>query len=155
MGRSRTTFLAALVLLSLPAPGRCVAAQAPDGPREAIVAEVARLDSIWLNAYVTADVEAVRPIVADDFVGQIYQTVMGKDELLDRVATATGVEAMILENRVVNVYGDVAVVHARRRQISRDGDVRTESHFVYTDVYRYRDGRWVCITGQSAPVVEG
>lgn len=141
--------VAALLLAGSAAPG---AAQGPDAPWEAIVAEIARLDSVWLNAYVTADVEAVRPIVADDFSGQLLQTIVDKQGLLDRVAGATGVEAMLLDTLVVNVYGDVAVAHARRRRVSRTEEGAVEWPFVYTDVYLYRDGRWQCITGQSAPV---
>lgn len=152
-----TTKLApfALFALLLPCLGQPVHAQAPDGPRQAIVAEIARLDSIWLNAYVTADVEAVRRIIADDFVGQIYQTIMGKEALLERVAASRGVEAMLLDTLVVQVYDDVAVAHARRRSVSRPSGERVESRFVYTDVYRYRGGRWQCFTGQSAPVPDG
>ncbi len=70
----------------------------------------------------------------------------------DVVAAASGVEAMPLKRRVINVYDHVAVVHARRRAVSREGDTRVESPFVYTDVYVWCDGRWLCITGQSAPV---
>lgn len=140
------------LLLSLVAIPGALGGQSPDGPREAIVAEIARLDSLWLNAYVTADVEAVRPILADDFVGQVYQTMMDKDEILARVATSRGVEASILEKLVVNVYDDIAVAHAVRRTVSRGEAGPVESRFAYTDVYRYRDGRWECFTGQSAPI---
>lgn len=145
----RTLWTLALFPLLCASP---LVAQGPDAPPAEIVAEIARLDSIWLNAYVTADVEAVRPILANDFEGQIFQTILDKDEVLERVATSSGVEAMLLDHRVINVYGDVAVVHARRSSVSRDGGQRVRSRFVYTDVYVWRDGRWQCITGQSAPV---
>jgi hypothetical protein len=132
-----------------------LSAQAPGSPPELIVAEITRLDSIWLNAYVTADVEAVRPILASDFEGQIYQTMMGRDELLSRVADASGVLSTSLESLVINVYDDVAVAHARRRNRRSVGGEIVEERFVYTDVYVFRDGRWQCITGQSAPVTDG
>lgn len=138
-----------VLLAGSAAPG---GGQAPDGPRELIVAEIARLDSVWLDAYVTRDVESVRGIVADDFVGQIFQTIMDKDDLLAAVARSERVEAMLLDNLVVNVYEDVAVAHARRRRVTRTPQGLVESPFVYTDVYLFRDGRWQCITGQSAPV---
>lgn len=133
-----------------------LASQAPGAPPAEIVAEVTRLDSIWLNAYVTADVEAVRPIVADDFQGQLHTQLVDRDELLERVAGTTGVEAMPLDRLVVHVHDDVAVAHGSRRRVSSDANgARVESRFVYTDVYVWRDGRWQCITGQSAPADEG
>jgi len=150
-------FATLLGLLALLVSGRAarVAGQAPGSPREEIVAEIARLDSVWLGAYLTADVEAVRPILADDFVGQIYDTVMDRDDLLARVAGASGLEETTLESLVINVYDEVAVAHAVRRQVSREEGRRVTSRYAYTDVYAYRDGRWQCITGQSAPIHEG
>jgi len=128
-----------------------LAGQRPDGPSADIVTEIARLDSIWLNAYVTADAEAVRPILADDFVGQVVETLLNKRDMLARVAASSGVEASILDRLVVNVFDDVAVAHAVRRSISHDDSGnRVVTRFAYTDVYVYRDGRWQCITGQSA-----
>ena len=135
--------------------GTALHAQSPEGPRDAIVDEIARLDSIWLNAYVTADAEAVRSILADDFVGQIHDTIMDKAGVLDRVRTASDVRAMALDRLVVNVYGDVAVAHAIRRQVTSAASGLRESRFAYTDVYQYREGRWRCITGQSAPIDDG
>lgn len=143
-----------VVLILLSASTAPVRAQAPDASREDIVREVTRLDSIWLAAYVTADVEAVRPILADDFVGQIHMTIMDKEAVLARVASSTDVEAMRLDALVVNVYGNVAVAHARRTRVTRSADGPVEARFAYTDVYQYRDGRWVCITGQSAPALD-
>ena len=134
------------LLLSLTGPGLALA-QAPGSPVAEIQAEIARLDSIWLNALVTADVEAVASVLADDFVGQVVETIMDKDAILERTAASTDTEAMLLDNLVVNVYGDVAVAHAVRRSVSNAG---VESRFAYTDVYRFRDGRWLAITGQSA-----
>jgi hypothetical protein len=150
VGWARSPILASLLAATIVS---AAAAQGPGSPRAQIVAEITRLDSIWLNAYVTADVDAVRPILADDFAGQIYRTVMDRDDMLGRVAASTGVEATIVERLVVNVYDEVAVAHAVRRNILRDGS--GVSTFAYTDVYVYREGRWQCITGQSAPIVEG
>ncbi|MDX1395379.1 MAG: nuclear transport factor 2 family protein [Gemmatimonadota bacterium] len=147
----RVTILAGIAVLAITP---VLSAQSPDSPREDIVAEIARLDSIWLNAYVTADVEAVMPILADDFEGQIYDTVMGREELLDRVAGSRGLVSTRLEALVINVYEDVAVAHARRLNERRVGDSLTVERFVYTDVYIWRDERWQCITGQSAPVLD-
>jgi hypothetical protein len=130
-------------------------APAPDAPRQEIVAEILRLDSIWLNASVTADAEAVRPILADDFVGQVSGTLFDKEGLLERVANSVGVIGVPAERVVVNVYGDIAVAHAVRRRIVRVGGDEVTSRFAYTDVYRYREGRWVAITGQSAALPGG
>ena len=147
---ARSPILASLLAATIvPA----AAAQGPGWPRAQIVAEITRLDSIWLNAYVTADVDAVRPIIADDFMGQIYRTVMDRDDMLGRVAESTGVEATSVEQLVVNVFDEVAVAHAVRRNVLRGGN--GVSRFAYTDVYVYREGRWQCITGQSAPIAEG
>ncbi len=129
-----------------------VLAQSPDADAEAIKAEIARLDSIWLNAYVTNDVSAVRRILADDFVGQIVGTIQDKDGVLAGVGSSQGLLGMPLDHRVINLYGDVAVVHARRRRVELVDGVRQESPFAYTDVYRYRDGQWLGITGQSATI---
>lgn len=143
--RSGTT---AMLLAGFTVP---LAAQRPESPLADIVAEIARLDSTWLTAYVTANVEAVRPIIADDFTGQVVETLMNKRELLERVGASTGVEASILDRLVVNVFGDVAVAHGLRRSVTRDtAGSRVETRFAYTDVYVYRDDRWQCITGQSA-----
>lgn len=125
----------------------------PSAADDATSAHLVRLDSIWLGAYATQDVEAVRPILADDFVGQLGSTLVDKRDILEAVAGSTDVVAMPLERITVNVYGDVGVVHAERGRTVRlpDGTLE-ESRFAYTDVYQRRGDRWVCITGQSAPL---
>lgn len=148
-------FVAALFCTTVFVWSRPLAAQSPSGPRSAIEAEIARLDSTWLSAYVTRDVEAVRPILADDFVGQVYQTMMDKDDILARVAGASGVLATRVDRLIVNVYGDLAVAHALRTDTHAGESGPREVRYAYTDVYRFRDGRWQCITGQSAPVADG
>lgn len=127
----------------------------PEDDVERIRAEIARLDSIWLNAYVTGDAEAVRPVLADDFLGQVYVTLMDKETILARVASSTGLLSTRLERFEVRVFGDVAAAHAIRVDTWSEGDGRRDERYAYTDVYRFREGRWECITGQSAPVTGG
>lgn len=123
----------------------------PIAADEAIATELARLDSIWLASYATQDVEAVERILAPDFVGQLGATMVDKQAILEGVAGSTEVVGMPLERISVNIFGDVGVVRAVRRIIVQleDGTLE-ESRFAYTDVYRRREDRWLCITGQSA-----
>jgi ketosteroid isomerase-like protein len=137
----------ALLLVATPA---LVRAQEPGSDRDSVVAEIIRLDSLWLNAYVTRDVEAVRGILADDFRGQTRDTPVDKADILRGVAESA-TTSMTLERITVSTFGDIAAAHAIRHSTDRTSDgASTETRFAYTDVYRWQDGRWVCITGQSA-----
>ena len=145
-------FLLLLVAAAAVSAGQtALEAQAPGSPQAAIVAEIERLDSLWLHAYVSRDVATVDAILDEDFVGQIAGQISDKAGVLAGVAASETLE-MGLERIRVNVFGDVAVAHAVRRSTARTPDGPLESRFAYTDVYRWNGVRWVCFTGQSAPL---
>ena len=153
--RNRAPLLRTAILLStVPAVSTAVPdvalAQAPGSPETMIVREIERLDDAWLGASLTRDAEAVRPILTDDFHGQLGDVAADKAAILERVSSSTTV-AMTLERRIVKVYGDIAVAHAIRSRTDRAEDGSTvTSRFAYTDVYRWDGDAWRSFTGQSA-----
>jgi uncharacterized protein (TIGR02246 family) len=105
--------------------------------------EVRKLEREWLDAYEKRDPEAMKRIVADDFVITFPDgNLQTKAEIVKMIEHMQGSQRpgmkFTTEEVQARTYGDVVVLSGRL--ISQMGDTREVSR--YTDTYVRRDGKW-------------
>ncbi len=113
--------------------------------------ELVQLENEWLHAKDNATVDH---IIADDFVGI---GVLGTSESkLDRVSRfrpgpTPPAASDRFEDLKVRYYGEIGIVNGRLVGAYQDG--RTAYEVRFTDVFHYRNGRWMAISAQEDFVV--
>ncbi|HEX8407853.1 MAG TPA: S41 family peptidase [Thermoanaerobaculia bacterium] len=117
------------------------------GPVPDVAAEVKKVEREWLDAYENRDAEAMKRIIADDFV--IY---FGNGNLQKKADIVRMMERgkaagrpggkFWTEESEARVYGDTVVLTGR--VISQQGDSREVSR--YTDTWVRRDGKWQVVS---------
>ena len=55
-----------------------------------------------------------------------------------------------LGNVKVRVFGDAAVVTGTDLEVSAEGGKKSSAHYVWTDVFVKRAGKWVAVASQTA-----
>jgi hypothetical protein len=108
-----------------------------------------------LRALVAGEIEAARPLHADDF--QLVNPaggVVSKDEYLDLISS--GVFRYRLwdpEAITVRLYGEAAVIRYRAEiEAVFDGQTTGRSRYWHTDLYEHRDGRWQVVWSQATQI---
>ncbi len=118
-------------------------------------AAVEHLENQWLDAINHADVDAIAPILADDFVRPAPQSgqFVGKADLLryyrsHLVPLKEGSKR--IENMTVTVYDQTAM--ARGQVVTRDAKGAIVSTLLFTDVFVRRAGKWQAVSAQENPL---
>ena len=113
--------------------------------------DVRATERAWLDAYENSDPDAMRQIVADDFIITYPNGVqLNKEQTVAMVSRDPGDapdSRMFTEKDTVRFFGqDVAVITGIFVQevTLADGTVR-RGQSMYTDTYRFMDGRWQVI----------
>jgi ketosteroid isomerase-like protein len=142
---------AVLACLTLSTPARSFSApRDPEQDKQALV----RLETEWLNA---TGADTMARIYAPDFVHILAdgRIVTGREELEYRSqhpALASGQRPpRHFEDLQVRIYGDVGIVNGRTVVTGSAGEVVRKTSF--TDVFRWRRGRWQAINAQETTVV--
>lgn len=139
----RQTLWLAVVLLS----GAAFAADCPKNqPKEG--SALVKLEQSWADALSRKDADAVGCILADEF-----QDVDPEGKTHDRAETLAGVPnrkagTNQLSELTPHVYGDVGYIRGLATLVDAQGKTRAQVRF--TDIYIYRDGRWLCVAGQES-----
>ena len=102
----------------------------------------------WAAALARHDADAVGCILADEF-----QDVDPNGQVHDRAETLAGVPhrkpgTNRLSELKPHVYGDVGYIRGLATLVDGEGTVKARVRF--TDIYVYRDSRWVCVAGQES-----
>jgi ketosteroid isomerase-like protein len=66
-----------------------------------------------------------------------------KAAFLAQTARPVTIRGLATEDVRVRLFGDVAIIHARTRYTTADGEVRDGR---YTDVWARRGGRWLAVS---------
>jgi uncharacterized protein (TIGR02246 family) len=106
----------------------------------------------WLNAEKNHDAAAFEKIVADDWIAI---TPDGKSQTkAERAAEITSghVDSATLGNMKVRVFGDTAVVTGTDDETDTIDGKKSTDHYIWTDVFVKRDGRWLAVASQTAQV---
>lgn len=132
-------------------PSPASSAPVPKNPEAA----VKQMENKWLDASRTHDIEVVRGLVADNYIGVTATgRFVNKAGLLAELKKDSNTYDSATNTRMdVRTHGDTAVVVGMTRQAGKDAAGRA---FVYsyrwTDTWVLRNGQWLCVASQSIQV---
>ena len=115
---------------------------------------LAQLEREWDTAFHRRDVAFVGTLLADEFVAT-YDDGTRADRAKELALAATfnqQVDSSVLDDFIVKVYGDTAVVWFTLHLVGPKDGKPLALTFRYLDVWVLRDGRWQCVASQSTKV---
>jgi uncharacterized protein (TIGR02246 family) len=128
-----------------------VPAQQPKPDSDAAISqELQAIERDWLNAEKNHDAVAFEKIVADDWIAI---TPDGKSQTkAERAAEIKSAHttSATLGDMKVRVFGDTAVVTGTDDEITMEGGKKSADHYVWTDVFVKRNGKWLAVASQTA-----
>lgn len=146
MRKSLTMLLAGLVVITSARSADIGA----DSGESATVASIRKLEQQRIDAGLRKDVAALEATTADDYLQiDMNGNVRDKVTQMKRIASSeVTMESNTLDEVVVRVYGDTAVVTGRATAV---GTIRGEPYprIRYTRVYVKRDGQWKVVLFQQ------
>jgi len=138
---------ALLLLSSLPLfAGNCPAGQAKDG------SALIQLEQAWAKALEMHDADAVGCMLAEEF-----QDADPNGKLHDRAETLAQIPHRrpgknILSELDPHVFGDSAYIRGLATLVNAEGN--TVARVRFTDIYVYRNQRWLAVAGQETLLPE-
>jgi hypothetical protein len=112
------------------------------------------LERKWDAAFHSQDAAFIESILADEFIATYGDGSRGdkaKELALAREFDQQ-VDSSRLDDFIVKVYRDTAVVWFTQQLVGPVKGVRTEVQYQYMDVWVIRDGRWKAVASQSTRV---
>jgi pimeloyl-ACP methyl ester carboxylesterase len=148
MLRRTLTLIAILLALLCSYGGMSGARMTSEGSEERALRE---LEDKWLNA--EDDPNSLESILADDFVHVLTVGFVTKREQLTFLRThpQSSRETKHFEDLKVRTFGSAAVVNGIVVATGTSGKVRRT---LFTDVFAYRDGKWLAVNAQELPLTE-
>lgn len=109
------------------------------------------LERDWDAAFHRKDVAFIESVLADEFVSTYGDGSRGDRARELKLATEFNqqIDSSTLDEFVVKVYGDTAVVWFTQHMVGPSKGQRLEVTYRYIDVFVLRDGRWQCVASQS------
>jgi ketosteroid isomerase-like protein len=102
------------------------------------------LNDDYIRSVQNSDLRRFGEILADDFLcSNPDGSLVDKACFLAQTARPATVRGLSAEDVKVRVLGDIAIIHARTRYTTADGERRNGR---YTDVWARRDGRWLAVS---------
>jgi ketosteroid isomerase-like protein len=113
-----------------------------------------QLERDWDAASLKNDIGFVTNILADDVVVTYPDGTRGDKarELSLAAEFNQQIDASTLDEFIVKVNGNTAVVWFRRHLVGPSKGRQLELTYRYTDVFVWRDDRWQCVASQSVKV---
>ena len=142
------SFTAALFVAVAPAFGQQTRRAQSD--QEVLI----KLERDWDYAFHHKDVKFIENVLAPEFLA-IYAEGQRADrakELENATNFNQQIDSSVLDEFVVRVYGDTAVVHFTQKLTGPSKGQPLTLTFRYMDVFVLRDGRWQCVASQSTRV---
>ena len=110
------------------------------------LAEVTRLNGVYIEAAKTASASMFEGILADDFLCTLPDgALLDRAQFLKRTLSSSPLADLRAQDVNVRLLGDVAIVHAATTFRHPDG---TAGSGRYTDIWARRHGRWVAVAAQ-------
>jgi len=146
----RFPILALLAVLFTAALSAPASAQRVRSDQEILI----QLERDWDTAYHQADAVFIERVLADEFIATYGDGTRGdKAEELSRAANFNQkIDSSTLDEFIIKIYGDTAVVWMTQHLVGPSNGQRLELTFRYVDVFVMRDGRWQCVASQSTKV---
>lgn len=102
------------------------------------------LNRDYIAAVQNGDVRRFEEILADDFLcSNPDGSLVDKPAFLAQTARPVTIGGLVAEEVRIRLLGDVAIIHARTRYRTADGEQRRGR---YTDVWARRGGRWLAVS---------
>ena len=135
-----------LLISQLAFAGTCPTGQMKDE------SSLLQLEQNWAHGLERHDADAVGCILADEF-----QDVEPDGEVRDRASSLAHIEHRRpghnqLSEMAAHVYGDFGYVRGLNTVLDADGKALAKVRF--TDIFVYRDGRWLAVAAQESLVAE-
>ena len=136
-----------MALLMTMAPQAASAAPAAGSVEQAI----AQMEKEWTEAGLRHDTAALERIVADDWTGVNWDGAKyTKSQAIDDLKSGTFVaQSVTMDPIKVRVFGDTAVATGGDTEKSTYKGKDSSGHFLWTDVYVKRNGKWQAVASQS------
>jgi hypothetical protein len=105
---------------------------------------LAALNDDYIRCVHQGDVAWFREILAEDFLcSNPDGALLDKAGFLEQTARPVTISGLATEDVRIRILGGVAIIHARTRYRSADGEARQGR---YTDVWARREGRWLAVS---------
>jgi ketosteroid isomerase-like protein len=113
-----------------------------------------QLERDWDAAFARQDPTFIERILADEFIVTYGDGTRGDRTKEISLATAFNqqVDSRRLEDFIVRIYQDTAIVWFTQHLVGPVQGKPTEVTYRYMDVWVMRDGRWQCVASQSTRV---
>jgi ketosteroid isomerase-like protein len=113
-----------------------------------------KLEHDWDAAFHRKDVAFIESVLAEEFVSTYGDGSRGDRAKELKLASEfhQQIDSSTLDEFVVKVYGDTAVVWFTQHMVGPSKGQRLEVTYRYIDVFVLRDGRWQCVASQSTKV---
>jgi ketosteroid isomerase-like protein len=103
-----------------------------------------QLNRDYIDSVQNSDVKRFDEILADDFLcSNPDGSLVDRAAFLKQTAKPVTIANLKVEDVVIRIMGDIAIIHARTSYTAADG--RTGGGR-YTDVWARRDGRWLAVS---------
>jgi ketosteroid isomerase-like protein len=140
-----------LILAGPAIAGPRAAAQRARSDQEILI----ELEKNWDAAIRRRDVEFIRTVLADEFLATHAEGVRADraKELALAAEFNQQVDSSTLDEFVVKIYGETAVVWFTQHLVGPKEGRPLALTFRYTDVWVWRDGRWQCVASHASKVI--
>ena len=102
------------------------------------------LNDDYIRSVQQGDVARFRELLAEDFLcSNPDGTLLDKAAFLEQTARPVTISGLSTEDVLIRILGEVAIIHARTRYRTAEGEARRGR---YTDVWARRDGRWLAVS---------
>jgi len=149
MGVRNICFALSATLL-LAAPASAQQARRAQSDQEILI----KLERDWDFAFHHKDVKFIETVLAPEFLATYAegQRADRAKELQNAEEFNQQIDSSVLDEFIVHVYGDTAVVHFTQKLTGPSKGKTLTLTFRYMDVFVLRDGRWQCVASQSTRV---
>lgn len=126
-------------------------AEVQDNPVRSDQEILTQLERDWDAAFHRKDVRFIESVLADEFVVTYGDGTRGDKakELALAAEFNQQIDSSTLDEFIVKVYGDTAVVWFTQHLVGPSKGRQLELAFRYVDVFVQRDGKWQCVASQS------
>jgi uncharacterized protein (TIGR02246 family) len=141
-------FLSLVLVATVP-----VQAQQPKADSDAAISQTLQaMEQAWLDAEKNHDAAAFEKLVADDWIAISPD---GKSQTkAERAAEIKSghITSATLGDMKVRVFGDTAVVTGTDDEVTMTEGKKSSDHYVWTDVFVKRNGKWLAVASQTAQI---
>jgi ketosteroid isomerase-like protein len=102
------------------------------------------LNRDYIHLVQHGDVRRFDEILAEDFLcSNPDGSLVDKNQFLAQTARPVTISGLSVHEVRVRILGDIAIIHARTRYTTADGEQRSGR---YADVWARRDGKWLAVS---------